>query len=75
MIIIMGFNTTSHGKFHDRRYPDILYRINTVDINGCCTVEHLVATITCLLSMFYYHVSWYSERVCCLVEQCRTQDQ
>ena len=33
----MGFYTASHGigKFHDRGYSDILYRINSIDIMGC----------------------------------------
>ena len=30
MVIIMGFYTLSHGKFHDRRYSDILYGIHGI---------------------------------------------
>ena len=46
MVIIMGFYTASHDKFHDRGNPDILYGINRVDIMGCCTPGHSVTAIT-----------------------------
>ena len=46
MVSTMGFYTLSHGKFHDRGYPDILYGINSVDIMGCCTPEHSLTAIT-----------------------------
>ena len=46
MVITMRFNTLSHGKFHDREYSDILYGINSIDIMGRRTQEHLVTTIT-----------------------------
>ena len=37
MVIIVGFYTASHGKFHDIGYADILYGINSIDIMGWCT--------------------------------------
>ena len=45
MVITMRFYTLSHGKFHDREYSDILFGINSIDIMGCCTLEHSVTTI------------------------------
>ena len=46
MVITIGFYTTSHGKFHDRGYSDILYGINSIDIMGCCTPVHSVTSTT-----------------------------
>ena len=37
MVITMEFYTVSHNKFPDKGYSDILYRINSIDIMGCCT--------------------------------------
>ena len=45
----MGFCTASYGKFHDRGLFDILYRINSFDIMGCCTPEHSVTTIVSIM--------------------------
>ena len=39
MVITVGCNTLSNGKFHNRGYSDILYGINSIDIMGCCTPE------------------------------------
>ena len=46
----MGFYSASHGKFHDRGYSDIVYRINSIDIMVCCTPENSVTAITWQLS-------------------------
>ena len=51
MIITMQFYTTWIGKFHDRRHHSgIFYRINIIDIMGCCTPVHSVTTTTWQLS-------------------------
>ena len=63
MVIIIGFYTTSHGKFHDSAYSDILYGINNTHVMGYCTPEHPITT-----SHGNYHVllpilviNWYCE--------------
>ena len=46
----MGFYAASCGKFHARRFSDILYGINSIDIIGCSTPEHSVIIFTWYLS-------------------------
>ena len=46
---------TQHHKFHDRRCSDILYRINRINIMGCCNPEDSLTTIH-----GNYHVLLYS---------------
>ena len=54
MIIIMGFYTTSHGKFHDSGYSDILYGINSIDNTGYLYSRRQRNPNHMIIIMFYY---------------------
>ena len=54
----MEFYAASHGKFHDRRCPDIFYGINIIDNLGFCTREHSVTTITWQLPYYTTYIGW-----------------